>query len=193
MAESGRERLETVVALMSGFPAPWCVAGGWAIDLFIGRTSRLHDDVDVAVFREDQQAIHAFWPHWSKRKVVAGTLRIWPRDEWLSPPIHEIHMQSPDDPQQVMEFLLNERNGDQWVFRRHPAVTLPAQRLIRAGAGGVPILAPNVVLLYKAKNPRPKDEADFQVAIPHLAAADREWLARALEIVQPDHHWLAKL
>lgn len=172
MSENARERLGTVVTLMSGFPAPWCVAGGWAIDLFLGRMTRAHDDVDVAVFREDQRAIHDCWPHWSKQKVVAGTFQDWPADEWLSLPIHEIHIQSPDEPPRVVEFLLNERDGERWIFRRNPAVTLPIGELIRTGAGGVPILAPAVVLLYKAKNPRPKDEEDFQVTVPHMAAAE---------------------
>lgn len=193
MSENARERLGTVVTLMSGFPAPWCVAGGWAIDLFLGRMTRAHDDVDVAVFREDQRAIHDCWPHWSKQKVVAGTFQDWPADEWLSLPIHEIHIQSPDEPPRVVEFLLNERDGERWIFRRNPAVTLPIGESIRTGAGGVPILAPAVVLLYKAKNPRPKDEEDFQVTVPHMAAGDREWLARALELVHPAHAWLAKL
>lgn len=193
VSESGYKRLEKVVARMSAFPAPWCVAGGWAIDLFLGRMTRVHEDVDIAVFREDQRAIHECWPHWHKQKVIAGVFREWSAEEWLSLPVHEVHIQSSDEPPQVMEFLLNERDEEQWIFRRNPAVTLPIDRLIRAGKGDIPILAPAVVLLYKAKNPRPKDEADFQAVASHLAAAEREWLAASLSIVHPGHHWLSAL
>ena len=35
-------------------PAPWFIAGGWAIDLFLGRKTREHADVDFALSRLDQ-------------------------------------------------------------------------------------------------------------------------------------------
>ncbi|MFD6463810.1 nucleotidyltransferase domain-containing protein [Streptomyces roseolus] len=31
--------------------APWCVAGGWALDLFVGSTTREHEDIEIAVPR----------------------------------------------------------------------------------------------------------------------------------------------
>ncbi|HEV2736058.1 MAG TPA: hypothetical protein VGV85_14520, partial [Longimicrobiaceae bacterium] len=46
--------LDAVAAAMRGFGAPWCVAGGWALDLFLGRATRPHADVDLALFRDDQ-------------------------------------------------------------------------------------------------------------------------------------------
>lgn len=192
-SRSGRAGLDAVVRLMSDFPALWCIAGGWAIDLFLGRTTRDHDDVDVAIFRDDQLVIHGYFPDWSKRKVVAGVYEDWLPTEWLSLPEHEIHIESPDDPPEVIEFLLNERDGDEWLFRRDLTVTLPVDKLIQADAGGLPILSPAVVLLYKAKAPRQKDEADFRMTVPRLALSDREWLRQALERVHPGHHWLTKL
>jgi len=41
----------------------------------------------------------------------------------------------------------------------------------------------------KARQQRPKDEADFAAAVPRLSAADREWLAGALEQAHPHHTW----
>ena len=38
---------------MSTFPRPWCLCGGWAIDAWLGRTSREHGDVDLSVFTDD--------------------------------------------------------------------------------------------------------------------------------------------
>ena len=43
-----------VLAIMRGFRPPWWVCGGSALDLFIGRETRRHDDLDVAVLRRDQ-------------------------------------------------------------------------------------------------------------------------------------------
>lgn len=36
-------------AILPGMGAPWWVAGGWAIDLFIGAQTRPHGDLDVAM------------------------------------------------------------------------------------------------------------------------------------------------
>ena len=42
-----RAELEHVADL----PVPWYVAGGWAIDLFVGQVTRDHQDVDLVIGR----------------------------------------------------------------------------------------------------------------------------------------------
>lgn len=34
---------------LSGLPVPWCVAAGWAVDLFHGEQTRAHHDLEAAV------------------------------------------------------------------------------------------------------------------------------------------------
>jgi len=58
---------------------------------------------------------------------------------------------------------------------------------------GIPYLAPELQLLYKAKVPRPKDEADFARILSVLDAQSRQWFAQSLALVHPGHVWLAKL
>lgn len=36
----------------------WAVAGGWAIDLWLGEQTREHHDLEVVVARTDQLAVH---------------------------------------------------------------------------------------------------------------------------------------
>lgn len=50
-----------------------------------------------------------------------------------------------------------------------------------------------VVLLFKAKNTRDKDEADFTGVLPLLSRAERGWLDAALGLTHPDHPWRARL
>jgi hypothetical protein len=50
--------------LMRGFHAPWWVAGGRALDLWMGRQTRAHQDVDVAVLRDDQKHLHEAFGGW---------------------------------------------------------------------------------------------------------------------------------
>jgi len=178
---------------MHGFPALWCVAGGWAIDLFLGRVTRPHNDVELAIFRHDQGLLHRQFPDWEFRKVVAGHFAVWEADEQLSLPIHEIHAHTDKAPPLAIEFLLNERFADDWAFRRDLRVRLPLEQAVRQGDGGLPILNPAIVLLYKAKSRNTKDESDFQSVRAALETDDRRWLRAALETCNPGHHWLPLL
>ena len=56
---------------------------------------------------------------------------------------------------------------------------------------GIPYLAPEIVLLFKAKHAdRDKDAADFARALPLLDDQRRQWLADALRVVHPGHDWI---
>jgi hypothetical protein len=58
---------------------------------------------------------------------------------------------------------------------------------------GIPILAPEIVLLHKAHEGAEKDEADFREALPHLSPSATAWLLWALEETTPEHLWMAQL
>jgi hypothetical protein len=60
-------------------------------------------------------------------------------------------------------------------------------------AGGVPVVAPEIALLFKAKTPWFKDQRDFDRALPHLDRAARSWLAAALKQAHPGHPWHGRL
>ncbi len=182
-----------VAAILGSF-RPWAVAGGWALDLALGRVTRPHADVDVAVLRDDQAALRAALPGWRFRIVSGGVLVPWEPRARLELPVHEVHAQPCEGVAgRPLELLLNEREGADWVYRRDPAVRLPLVRALREVQGGVRVLAPEVVLLYKSKAPRPVDEADFRSARPLLDAEARTWLRAALLRGAPGHPWVTAL
>ena len=37
------------------------IAGGWALDLALGRQTRAHEDVDVAVLRSEHEQLREFF------------------------------------------------------------------------------------------------------------------------------------
>jgi len=187
------EDLVRALDAMRGFDRPWFVAGGWALDLFLNCVSRPHADVEIALFREDQQALRQHLAGLQFEKVVGGERVPWSVDEWLAAPVHEIHGRVSSESAGQLEFLLNEREGEEWVYRRNAAVRCRASDIgLRSGAG-VPFLRPEVVLLYKAKAQGPIDERDFVVVAPALGSASRGWLREALELCHPGHHWLDAL
>lgn len=61
-------------------------------------------------------------------------------------------------------------------------------------ADGVPFLAPEVQLFYKAKAPRPKDVADFGATLPLLGHEQKTWLKKAIIVAYgPKNSWLPLL
>src|SRR5688500_13740887 len=154
---------------MEGFEAPWCVAGGWALDLVLRRVTRPHSDVELAVFRQDQSRLRAHLDGWTFTVSVDGRREAWQQGKALELPLHEIHVRSPDEPQCSIEFLLSERDAVNWIFRRSAEIVLPLDRAIVNSELGVPALSPEIVLLFKAKSTRAKDEADFHATSPAMS------------------------
>jgi hypothetical protein len=150
--------------IMHGFRGRWGIAGGWAIDLFVGRQMRPHADVDVAILRDDQARLRERLSDTRVDKVVDGQLVPWESGERLTLPIHEVHVTWPDGFH--LEFLLNEWDSvsEEWMFRRAPRIRRSVDRVFSMGRG-LPRLAPEVVLLYKSKGSGPKDDADFAAAV----------------------------
>ena len=181
---------------MEGFPRPWYLAGGWALDVWLRRVTRPHEDLEIAILRRDQAEVRRHLAGWEFEKVVRGVgglrRRPWREGERLEVPVHEIHARRPAGDPREIEILLNEADGGVWRFRRDLRVTRP---LSEAGlsVAGIPVLAPEIVLLYKAKAPRPRDRADFRNARERLAPAPRRWLRAALETAHPGHAWLSEL
>jgi hypothetical protein len=183
-----------LLEVMRGFAAPWWVAGGWALDLWLGRKTRVHQDVDLAILRGDQHKLYDALPDWELYYATPDHRLVPLRPGgWLEPPLHGVWARPAPDAPWLCEFLLNEHEGADWLYRRNPAVRMPLAEMGSVISGGIPILAPQIVLLHKAHEGAEKDEADFRAALPHLSPSAMTWLVRALEETTPEHPWLAQL
>ena len=80
-----------------------------------------------------------------------------------------------------------------WVSRRDDRLTLPYGSLILRTNEGIPYACPEVVLLFKAKAARPKDEMDLEAVLPRLSQQRLRWLRDALQLVHPGHRWLRRM
>ncbi|WP_192581539.1 amino acid transporter [Micromonospora sp. AMSO12t] len=197
MSDLGRWEPETPRQVVDRFRRsdvrqPWWIAGGYAIELFAGRSLRPHGDIDVLILRRDQWMVHHVLPGWDIQAAdPPGQLRPWREGELLPEHVHDIWCrEGPTSPWRI-QFMIDNAEGQHWHSRRHPAVTLPVDRLGRRTRDGWPYLAPEVQLHYKAKpaNQLAKDEIDFAAALPLLSQPASRWLDEALGTTLPDHHW----
>ena len=134
--------VERVGSLLRDLRCEWFGCGGWAIDLFLGRATRVHSDVDIAIARRDQTEVRDYLMRrgWELEKAVDGVLSPWEDGETLA----------------------------------------------------LPVLAPEIVLLYKSSRPE-EYAADFRNAAGSLPGESRAWLRGALDKVFARHPWADEL
>ena len=184
-----------VADIFSGCQARWWIAGGYAIELAAGRPIREHSDIDVLLLRRDQLAVQRVLPDWEWHAAdPPGTLRPWLPAERLPASVHDIWCRlGPDEPWRI-QVMLDESSDSQWVSRRDQRVRRPIASIGSVTADGIPYLAPEIQLFYKAKGLRPKDETDFTAALPVMTTTQQEWLSDALSLVYgASHPWHARL
>jgi hypothetical protein len=196
LVEAVDKELQAAAELFTAFPCRWVVGGGWAIDLFLDCAMRPHKDIDIVILRRDQLALQAFLTArgWTLRIAHDGLLTPWVPGHVIELPLHTIwcnrSLLAPD----FIEVLLNEADERQFRFRRDTAIVRDYDRAFITAASGLPILAPEIALLYKANHPdHPDNAADFTNALPHLDDERRHWLRAGVRRLYSDHPWLVPL
>jgi hypothetical protein len=191
---------------MSSYQRPWALCGGWAIDAWLGRISRDHGDVDLSVFDTDHRELVEQLADW---QLIAHTSV---RDDastgqWdgrrLPVPSH-LHARSPADagplpedgicnPEQGwwLDIQIDAREGDDWMLSRDPIISMPMRDAIKPSPWGLPMVVPEVLLFFKARDMRRRDKLDFVACLPKLSPEQREWLRDA--IARMRHPWIAQL
>lgn len=168
----------------------WWVAGGVAIDLFLGYQARQHADLDLEMRREDREALFDVFEGWELFVVSASTLIPWRRGEYLDAQVFGVWGRASEDQRWGVEVLLADGDASTWKFRRDNTIQLPRGELTMEGPGGVRYCTPEVQLLYKAKRHRPKDDADMVRCLNRMTEEQLLWLIAAIERSEPGHPWL---
>ncbi|MBY8857524.1 hypothetical protein K7711_13630 [Nocardia sp. CA2R105] len=179
-----------VAERLSSTRSCWYVAAGWALDLFVGGLGREHSDLEIGVPRERFAEIAEVFPgfEWD----VVGDGHVWPFPEEADNQ-HQTWLREPATGHYRLDVFREPSRGDRWVCRRDASITLPYDELILRSADGIPYVIPEVVLLFKAKARRAKDEVDFMHAVPTMDRSRRSRLSGWLSRVHPGHPWLETL
>ena len=81
----------------------------------------------------------------------------------------------------------------QWVNRRLPSMSLPLDEATWRDPEGIRYINPEILLLFKARDARPKDRGDLEAIMPLLSKHRLTWLKDTLAQVHPNHAWLNRL
>lgn len=181
---------------MRDYPGRWFLSGGWSVDAWLGRHSRDHPDVDIGLFRDDERTVFEFFDGW--HMAAHDTPEADHDDQWdghpLGFPAH-IHARHNDQLGLELDLNFNERSDDRLLLLRDPMLEVPMEDAWSISAWGVPTLAPEIVLWFKAWSEpvRARDEQDLKALLPLLDHRQRDWLSAALAGMRPDHPWLERL
>jgi hypothetical protein len=172
---------------------PWWIAGGWALDLFLGQETRPHEDMDVGIFRKDTLNVCASLSEWEFFEAGEGSLtrlaaRMAPRRA-----VNSLWSRRLYKSEWELELMLDEGGGDAWAFRRNARIERSLDCAIHYSADGIPYLAPEIQLLYKSKAIRSKDQTDFDTVVGRMDKDARAWLRRSIATMDGSHAWLSKL
>lgn len=210
-------RPEEVAARLVGVDVPWCVVGGWALDLFLGGQRREHGDLEIAVPADRFEPVAEALPE--LEFFIVGSGMTWPPAG--NPALFREHRQTWGRDRATalwrVDVMREPHQGETWIARRDARIRMPYADLILRTDAGIPFARPEVILFFKAfqSSPhslkrrhvgscpsdasvsvspaRPKDEDDFAAVLPALSPEARRWLREALALVHPGHMWLGEL
>jgi hypothetical protein len=178
-----------VAARLAGCPVTWYVAGGWAIDLGLGRVTREHADTEIAIPRTEFGLLRPYLAGFELYEAVAGTLRRLADDAEPGTDGHQVWACDPEVRMWRLDTFLEPGDARTWVCHRDERIRRPRAAAVRRTDDAIPYLAPECVLIGKAKHARDKDEADLAAVLPTLDTRARTWLADGLALAAPGHGW----
>ena len=178
---------------LDGISKPWCIVGGWALDLWHGRQTRDHEDLEFTILRGDfsvfRQALHGMRLY----TAGSGVVEYLPAGEEPPLEISQVWCQDVTARCWRVDMMIEPGTPEIWAYKRDPCIVRPRAEMVGKTADGLPYLNPAAVLLFKAKHRRAKDETDFMNALPKLVGRERAWLKSCLETAHPGHDWTRML
>ena len=178
---------------LDGLDVPWCVVGGWAIDLALGERTRPHEDLEIAVPRGDLAAVRQHLGDFAFHVAGGGEVRRLESSEETPADRHQHWVLDIEADRWRVDVMAEPGDDETWVYRRDASLRAPRASMLGVSVDGVPYLRPHGTLLFKAKATRPKDRRDFDDSVTSLDASERRWLAAALERFHSSHPWIHRL
>ena len=181
-------------SVMEGYPKPWWVVGGHAIEAFTG-VPRPHEDIDLVVFGRDTPDLRAHFE---------GRYHLWSNDGGTLRPLNDRFPEPFDHLSQVwvrenalapwiIDCPLNPDVDGQWQSKRDESHVADLEDVTWVDDRGIRFLNPEIVLLFKAAQNRAKDEHDLEQAWPLLSDEKQGWLREALHKYDSEHPWDERL
>jgi len=153
IAERFDPALAAVAMALDRSRLEWFVIAGWALDLYLDIKTREHKDLEISLWRDQADQLFAEFGTYRIDQIV-GHKRYQSIIECTAVDSrgHLIVRNGATVGQKAIdiELLLSNRSNGVWCFRKEPKITLNLDDAIVRAPCGLRILAPHLVLLFKA-------------------------------------------
>lgn len=202
---------------LSDMKVAWHLCGGFAIDVFLGKETREHKDLDITVsFTDIRQCVNYLCKKGWRIVAPIGGGRFLPIGEALESdkyyfdniwcyrdnadfikvkdngPFLNIEMEERNQSElDFIEVLFNKVDESNFYYLKNPKITLDVDKSV-LNIGGVSILSPELILLYKTRNPENSAyQQDFKLTIAKLQNDEKNWLIESMRLEYPQGHpWM---
>lgn len=171
---------------LDGATVPWGIAGGWALDLWQQSVSRPHSDIEISCFLADLPALLPVLERFEIAIARNKQLALYQAGTALPTPPFSLWLRHHGETLWDFEIVAEAQVHGQWAYRRELSVRRPLDTVFTRAASGWPIIAPEIQLLYKCKQPRDKDLLDLARYVPRLDATAQLWLRSAVATAHPE-------
>lgn len=175
-------------------PLDWILAGGNALQLFVGEAYRTHQDIDILLLREDQlKLVQCIELESIFVTDGQGGLLSYDSQKYYEKPIQDLWCLNATKDAWGLQIMLFDCKNNYWIYKRNPAIRLPMSQ-IYFEKENCKFLKPEIQLLYKSKNIRDKDQFDFETLVPLLDTNAKQWLFDRLSACYAYiHPWILAL
>lgn len=189
--------VEEINHLMKNLPVPWWIAGGWALDLYYGKQTRQHGDMDILIRNEDLPALEKYLSE-SYELFIAdnGVLTKLADSESRNGISGSLWVRKRYGASWLFEIMLTETEGNKWVYKRDTQINMPISEIGLLTNDGLPYIKPEIQLLYKGGSSviREKDNKDLERLLPVLKKREIRWLYHSLrQQFNGKHPWLENI
>ncbi|RAI82270.1 hypothetical protein BFS35_000885 [Macrococcoides goetzii] len=153
----------------------WYLAGGIALDEFLGRKTRDHEDMDILVNFKYLERILDFFKNYKIYTARNGSLSFSLFNEVHS--TDSLWIAKDDEESFIIQILFFEEEAEHWIYKRDDAVRKRVEEIYFV-KNDMKIIQPEIQLLYKldSSDVREKDLYDYQNVFPVLEERQRAWL-----------------
>ena len=127
---------------LSNVSQPWCVVGGWALDLWHGNKTREHEDLEFTVLREDLGIFRRELNDMEFYTVNDGVLERLAADREPATEIFQIWCFDRAALRWRVDMMIEPGTDDSWVYKRNPQITRPRIEMVALNTDGIPYLNP---------------------------------------------------
>lgn len=209
--------IEKLIDELRDLNVKWALCGGLAIDSFLGFSSRIHKDLDIAVSFNDIVEIIEYLKNrgWNTYAPVGkgrfvefnqaiNNNSLYFDNVWCFKDNVDFIIETKyedgykyfefDRTEQIeldfIEVLCSKETINQYIYLKNDAIIRKIDKAY-IELNDFKILAPEIILLYKLRAAKNKDyKQDFKLVIGKLSEDQAAWLKAAIEIEYPQgHEW----